>query len=804
MPERTTSAPADKAGAYSDSAQGERLAARVTAAVASLESDGVDAPTAVTLVWQAIAGVVVEELLDPDVRERWFGLSDLAADVVRANFDDAPRDPWALIQAFEATATLRNGVAARRDAGAYYTPRDLAEFSVGQVIKRLHGAGRSPHEWRILDPAGGAGAFVLAAGMALVEERRGDAADSDEVARAVLAESLHMVDADPLAVAVARVVAMLAFAAQPRHVAILERRFVHGDALLGGPLASGKRMLAGGVNWRATFGDGPEWSGFSAVIGNPPWGTVKPALREFAAQRDPSALKLDGRALRERYAGTGDGSAAEQAAERRSYARAIGSAGFAYQGRGDVELYRYFVELGHSLLDEDGILGLLVPSALQRAAGAGPLRALLFNTGTVRLWIDFVNTQGIFAIHRMFRFALVVWARGAQCGVEHYMSGVTSVQEATNRLEGTRTRLSSAEIAAGSPRNSIIPDVRSSQEAELYSRLHGEHPRLGDVGAGPWAVKFRRELDMTNDLNVFHALEDVEPTGAYVRDDHSWFHPDLGVLLPVYEGRMVNQFDSAAKTYVEGHGRSARWAIPGDRGVLGGAVRPRYFVEESTARARGVNLAVRAGFCDITGHANERTILASVIPARAVCGNKVPTCEFTGPDAGAPMVWTAVANSFVVDWIARRRVSTTLNFFHLEELPFPRISSESEDGQVLAQATTDLVQASLGGIRLDGPAVGQLRTRIDVVVARAFGVDLDDIALMMADFGALDRAWPSDHRGVTRDAILDAYAIVLGRSGARLTELGIDPGRGPARLDERMAWHRAEGAFPYRRGSAGR
>ena len=88
---------------------------------------------------------------------------------------------------------------------------------------------------------------------------------------------------------------------------------------------------------------------------------------------------------------------------------------------------------------------------------------------------------------------------------------------------------------------------------------------------------------------------------------------------------MVHQFDAAAKGWVSGHGRSARWDLLRRRDK---AIRPQFLVPAEFAARRKLATSARAAFCDVTGHANERTILAAVVPAIAVCGNKVPTCEF--------------------------------------------------------------------------------------------------------------------------------------------------------------------------------
>ena len=93
----------------------------------------------------------------------------------------------------------------------------------------------------------------------------------------------------------------------------------------------------------------------------------------------------------------------------------------------------------------------------------------------------------------------------------------------------------------------------------------------------------------------------------------------------------------------------------------------------------------RVGFCDVTGQTNERTILAAMIPNGAVCGNKVPTLLFDNKPSSMPWSWLAIANSFVFDWMARRIVTTTVNYFLLMSLPMPSIDPRGREARDLAQ-----------------------------------------------------------------------------------------------------------------------
>jgi hypothetical protein len=251
----------------------------------------------------------------------------------------------------------------RKADGAFYTPeilaRLLAERTVGlplsarraealaacpplehpdgraRRIEALLAHRRHLHALRVLDPACGTGAFLLAAHDVLTAER--DAIDTalaelgaHGAGTEALRFSLFGVDRDPLALGVARL--SLALAEGLDEPSALASRLACGDAVLSDEPASPFDAL-------------PER--FDVVLGNPPFvrgerlRPLKPRLRRLFS---------------------------------------------AYHGAAD--LYVYFIERGLGLLAPDGRLGYVVSSSLFRAAYAAALRDLLCARTTVELLVD--------------------------------------------------------------------------------------------------------------------------------------------------------------------------------------------------------------------------------------------------------------------------------------------------------------------------------------------------------------------------------------------------------------------------------
>lgn len=138
--------------------------------------------------------------------------------------------------------------ARRKQTGTFYTPRPLAEFLVRRTLAPLV-AGASADAiltLRILDPAMGSGAFLVAAcrflaaayERALIDEGRVTPADLDEderadIRRLIAERCLAGVDENPVAVQLARLSLWLATLAHGKPLSFLDHRLRVGNSLVG-------------------------------------------------------------------------------------------------------------------------------------------------------------------------------------------------------------------------------------------------------------------------------------------------------------------------------------------------------------------------------------------------------------------------------------------------------------------------------------------------------------------------------------------------------------------------------------------
>jgi len=510
-------------------------------------------------------------------------------------------------------------------------------------------------------------------------------------------------------------------------------------------------------------------AGFDAVIGNPPWDIVKPNSQEFFSAYDPrfrefgkqAALKRSETLLAEPEV-TGRWTEYEFALERQSlfyrgaeqYTAQTAIVDGARTG-GDINTYKLFLERFHGLLAPAGHAGIIVPSGLYTDEGCTGLRELFFERGRVDYLYGFENRNGIFPIHRSFKFVLLGFSPERPAGA---FPAAFMLHE-PERLAGIAEhslRVPQETIRRFSPGTLSLLEFRAQRDVEIISRIFARGPLLSDEVPGAWDVRFARELDMTNDSGLFN--EDGEG-------------------LPLYEGKTVHQYD-------------AYWSRPGiwvregpareelTRRELGRMKRAtaRYRDEQGLppfkgaaadlldARLkRGVRLAYeeyRFVYRRIARNTDERTLISAIIRRNVFSGeaapyvtplrflpertidpmNKQDNLYIVDPTLRQLLFLCGLFNSFTLDYVIRFKVSANVNFFYVYGLPVPRLCAGDPSFEAIVPRVARLVCTTPEFddlARMVGMARGtgatdpderqQIKNEIDALVARLYGLDTDDL-----------------------------------------------------------------------------
>jgi hypothetical protein len=313
-----------------------------------------------------------------------------------------------------------------------------------------------------------------------------------------------------------------------------------------------------------------------------------------------------------------------------------------------------------------------------------------------------------------------------------------------------RYRLSPDDIARINPNTRTAPVFRSRADAELTAKIHARAPVLIDKTKGkdgnPWQLSFMTMFHMSNDSDLFRTASQLAEAGL-VRDRNDWIAPRGAPAryVPLYEAKMIHQFDHHWATYENGDSRDATDSEKTDAGFV---PRPRYWVPEQEVAnrlaAKGWTRAWLMGWRNITNSTNERSLIAAAFP-RAAAGHSLPLC-LPGVHGGLTACLLGNLSALVTDYCERQKLSgTNLTFEYLFQLPFlPPGFYTPNDISFIVPRVLELTYASRSmapfarDLGYDGPPFGwdetrraQLRAELDAWYAHAYGLAREELRYIL-------------------------------------------------------------------------
>ena len=528
---------------------------------------------------------------------------------------------------------------------------------------------------------------------------------------------------------------------------------------------------AGVFHWPLRFPQVFARGGFDCVLGNPPWERIKLQEEEFFATRSPFVAEARNKAERaQRIDWLAHGRLAANlypdvapsdevsAAERRLYrefikarrtAEAVSvfvhvdgedSGRFPLTGVGDVNTYALFSETINVLTATSGRAGFMVPSGI---ATDDTTKVFFSNLITSRRLVQLVS---FFEIRAWFKdtddrraFSLLTIGDARSAGFIFDARKIDDLSNANKWFE-----LSADDFALLNPNTLTCPVFRSERDAELTKKLYRAAPVLieeGNPGGNPWGVSFMAMMHMSNDSHLF----------ADEPDD---------TRLPLYEAKMIHQFDHRWATYEDGGSRDVTLDEKANPDF---EATPRYWVDKTEVEqrlfAKGWERSWLMGWRDICRATDERTVIASVIPRVAV-NHKTPLLlAYQAPTHAHFMALLGNFCSLTLDYVARQKVGgTSLTYFYLKQFPIlaPDRYSDSDlvfVGQRILELTytaRDLspwaedIGYSGSPFRFDPDRRAQLRAELDAYYARLYGLTRDELRYILDPADVMGEDYPSE------------------------------------------------------------
>ncbi len=613
--------------------------------------------------------------------------------------------------------------AQRKRSGVYYTPPEFTAFlvrtTVGELLdERLAELGKTHgirddgkgddaalraywraalaalRNFKIVDPACGSGAFLIAA-YDYLDGRYHEAIDAldqlkerdantlrDEIPDMILRDNLYGIDLSAEAVEITQLALWIRSARIGRTLADLSHNIVCGNSLIDDPAVD-----PAAFDWRGRFATvfSRDVAGFDAVIGNPPWERLKLQEREFFSLSAPEIagavnaadrrkkierLKSSDSELYQRYE-----SASARADAALDYARTSGR--YPLTGKGDINTYMLFAELAKSIVSTRGRVGLLTPSGIATDDTTKEFFQWLMSSKALVSLHDYENKLPYFPdVHRSFKFCTLVF-NGADRQTESadfvfFLHDVEQLDERKRHIP-----LSEKDLELFNPNTRTCPIFRSRKDADLTRKVYRNVPILIDEnrrkGGNPWGIKFYRMFDQTNDAELFKTADELRKQSLKL-DGNRW-KKGKQVYLPLYEAKMVQAFDHRAASVVIEQGNWMRQGQTVETSLVQHqnpefVAQPRWWVDRASVDERLKDYAYEflVGFKDITSPTNQRTMIASAIPFSAVT-NHLPLI-LSGCKPRLLLCLLANLNALALDYASRQKIGgVTLNFFIVEQLP---------------------------------------------------------------------------------------------------------------------------------------
>lgn len=323
-------------------------------------------------------------------------------------------------------------------------------------------------------------------------------------------------------------------------------------------------------HWPVVFARVFARSGFDCVLANPPWERIKLQEEEFFAARHPEVATAKNKAERGRRIDLlADGMLAEtlhpgfshdpskcemekrlyaefiqtrRAAEAASlYAHLKADAGGRYPltGVGDVNTYALFAETISRIMAETGRAGFIVPTGIATDDSTKAYFADISQSGRLISLYDFENRQGLFpAVDSRQKFCLITLGKSDEARFSFFLTQPVQLTDETRSFS-----LSPQDFARINPNTRTCPIFRSRRDAELTRKIYRNVPVLieeyeessdekspsGSI-SNPWGIRFSTMFHMSNDSRLFSDT-------------------DGGEHLPLYEAKMIHQFDHRWASY---------------------------------------------------------------------------------------------------------------------------------------------------------------------------------------------------------------------------------------------------------------
>tara|TARA_R110001599_G_scaffold263053_2_gene463648 strand:- start:3764 stop:7651 length:3888 start_codon:yes stop_codon:yes gene_type:complete len=497
--------------------------------------------------------------------------------------------------------------------------------------------------------------------------------------------------------------------------------------------------------------------GFDVVLGNPPWDKVQAEEQDYFSSRIPEIAKLKGQ-KRKRAIEALKYDHPRSYKEFYNYKQSIASSDnffknsgrYPLTGKGKLNTYALFAELNISILNSNGITGMILPLGIATDDTTKQYFEYINTSNRLRSLYGFENEEFIFAsVHHAFKFVLLT-VSGSSIDKSEYAFFCRTVNQISD--DRKRYELTPNDISQLNPNTRNAPIFRTKFDAQLTKKLY----EVGSVivnesdSSNPWNCTIRRMLNPTDDADLLVSAPTFEE--KYVM---------------VYEAKMIHQYDHRFGTY---DGQTQAQANQGKLPEVSDqqhsdsdfTITPRHWMEREIAEkflSRQSKRDWLISYRDITSSVVYRTVIAcftprmpTVDPCRNIFLDESISCK-------QACAFVACLNSLVFDYIARQKVSGNhLAIYVFKQLPvIPPQSFSERNLEFISKRALELTYTSIDmkpfakdlnyhdePFTFDSNRRHQLKCELDAYFAKLYGLTHDELRYILDPAEIMEDGYPSE------------------------------------------------------------
>jgi len=380
--------------------------------------------------------------------------------------------------------------------------------------------------------------------------------------------------------------------------------------------------------------------GFDCIIGNPPWEGWKPKEDEFYSQYDEDYPSSKTKRIKNKHIAKMKKSIPNLEEKWAEYVNRfkVGSAYFQSNDNfryltwringkktgGDLNLYIISIERFNQLLKRGSYFSLLVDNGFITADGSTGVRNLLFGNYNVKEFLSFENRQKIFStVDSRYKFAVLTYKK--ESGKNQNSFNAFFYRQNLNDLNNGDLKIKYPISLLKESENYSAFEIRNDFELSVTVKMKKKFPSIKDT----YYFKLKNDFHKTNDSEYFK--------------DYS------SNLIPLYEGKYINQFkviDNVAD------------------GVS---------VDSAETKTNGEYKNYRIAIRAIGSSTNRRSLIATLLPKNSVAANSLHVqTNLENVDLKSQLFYLGILNSYIIDFFLRKLISTNINKLQLKQLPFPK------------------------------------------------------------------------------------------------------------------------------------